>query len=373
MFRRLLKMAEESAAKKLKMSSPLIGTHNGHFHADEALAVYLLRLLPLYSSSQLVRTRDPAVLATCHTVVDVGGEYEAGSNRYDHHQRTFSTTFPGHETKLSSAGLVYMHFGRAIIAQHTSLPLDDPNVTLLYEKLYTDFIEAIDANDNGVSVYDPAALGAANLSKRFKDGGITIASVVGDMNHSDPTNPTGQPQDEDTLFAAASRFIGEVFLRKLHLASSNWLPARTTVGAAYQSRAEVHSSGRIIVLPQGGVPWKEHLYNFEMEASPAGSSEIDPLQKVYYVLYPESAAEGAKWRVQCVSLSEGSFESRKPLPETWRGVRDTDLDALMTTEAEQAGKSKIPEGAVFVHASGFIGGHKTKEGALAMAVRSLEL
>ncbi|CAI7588082.1 unnamed protein product [Penicillium pancosmium] len=357
----------ETVSKKLKTSSPLIGTHNGHFHADEALAVYLLRLLPTYASSPLVRTRDPAQLEECHTVVDVGGVYDAAINRYDHHQRTFSTFFPKHETKLSSAGLVYMHFGRAIIAQHLSLPEDHADVDLLYEKLYTDFIEAIDANDNGISAYDPAALSAANLEKRFKDGGVTLASIVNDMNNPDPTSPPGEPQDEDSLFGRASTLIGNVFARKLHQAANSWMPARTTVGNAYKSRAEAHSSGRILILPQGGVPWKEHLYNFE-QAAEAGGAE-----QVYYVLYPESAAEDAKWRVQCVSESEGSFISRKPLPEAWRGVRDQDLDGVMATEAEKAGQDKLPAGAVFVHASGFICGHKTKEGAMAMAVRSLGL
>lgn len=343
---------------------------SGHFHADEALAVYLLRLLPTYASSPLMRTRDPAQLETCHTVVDVGGVYDPAIHRYDHHQRTFSTTFPQHNTKLSSAGLVYMHFGRAIIAQHMSLPEDHGDVDLLFEKLYTDFVEAIDANDNGISAYDPAALAAVNLQKRFKDGGVTLASIVNDMNNPDPTSPPGEPQDEDSLFGRASTLIGNVFARKLHHASTSWLPARTTVGTAYQSRTEIHPSGRILVLPQGGVPWKEHLYNFELEAS--GGAEADPSAQVYYVLYPESAEKDAKWRVQCVSVSEGSFESRKALPEAWRGVRDQDLDGLMASEAEKAGQAKLPEGAVFVHASGFIGGHKTREGAMAMAVRSLE-
>ncbi|OQD67276.1 hypothetical protein PENDEC_c040G05249 [Penicillium decumbens] len=368
-FHRWFNMAE-TAAKKLKTSSALIGTHSGHFHADEALAVYMLRLLPTYSSSPLVRSRDPAQLETCHTVVDVGGVYDAAINRYDHHQRTFSTTFPKHNTKLSSAGLVYMHFGRAIIAQHLSVPEDHADVDLLYEKLYTDFIEAIDANDNGISVYDPAALSAAKLEKRFKDGGVTLASIVNDMNNPDPTSPPGEPQDEDSLFGRASTLIGNVFARKLHQACFSWLPARTTVGSAYQSRFNVHSTGRILVLPRGGVPWKEHLYNFEKDAS--NSEEIDPAAQVYYVLYPESGAEDSKWRVQCVSVSESSFESRKPLPKAWRGVRDQDLDGVIASEAEKAGQPKLPEGAIFVHASGFIGGHKTEEGAMAMAVRSLE-
>lgn len=261
-----------------------------------------------------------------------------------------------------------MHFGRAIIAQHTSLPLDHPDVELLYEKLYTDFVEALDAHDNGISAYDPKAVSKSGLEKRFKDGAINLGSLIGDLNYPDPTTSSGEPQDEDSLFSRASTFIGDVFLRKLRLAASSWLPARATVEQAYRSRKEVHPSGRIVMLSGGGVPWKEHLYNFEQAAS--GS---DAEAAVYYVLYPEGSAPDSKWRVQCVPESEGSFVSRKPLPESWRGVRDQDLDGVLAAESEKAGKEKIPAGAIFTHASGFIGGHQTKEGALAMAVRSLEI
>jgi hypothetical protein len=54
----------EPEAKRIKMSngtnSPVIGTHNGHFHADEALAVYLLRLLPEYTTSASSTPSSPA-------------------------------------------------------------------------------------------------------------------------------------------------------------------------------------------------------------------------------------------------------------------------------------------------------------------------
>ncbi|KAF3482620.1 MYG1 [Arthroderma uncinatum] len=363
-IRRFIKMAEETGAKRLK-SPPLIGTHNGHFHADEALAVYLLRLLPAYSGSPLIRTRDPAQLATCHTVVDVGGVYDPSLNRYDHHQRTFNTTFPQHDTKLSSAGLVYMHFGKAIIAQHMNLPVDHQDVDTIYNKLYGDYIEALDAHDNGISVYCPKAISNAGLEKRFRDGGINLGSLIGDMNRPGP----GEDLDEDALFARASTFIGETFWRKLHAASGAWLPARASVAQAYQSRFDVHPSGKILLFPKSGIPWKEHLYRLEGESG--SGTATDSERKVIYVLYPDSSAADANWRVQCVPVTESSFESRKALPETWRGARDSELDAIIATEMDAKKREKIPEGAVFVHASGFIGGHKTKEGALAMAVESL--
>lgn len=181
-------MSAAPPIKRQKMSasngsSPIIGTHNGHFHADEALAVFLLRLLPEYASASLIRTRDPETLATCSIVVDVGGVHDHTAFRYDHHQREFSATFPGKHTKLSSAGLVWMHYGKRIVSVVTGLEVESPETELLYQKLYDDFVEAFDANDNGIAVYDPAALRAAKILKGLNDKGFSIASVVGRYNY----------------------------------------------------------------------------------------------------------------------------------------------------------------------------------------------
>jgi len=77
-------------------------------HADESLAIFLLKLLPRYSAAELVRSRNPEDWAKATVVVDVGGEYDAEKLRFDHHQRGFTEVFGnGFKTKLSSAGLVY--------------------------------------------------------------------------------------------------------------------------------------------------------------------------------------------------------------------------------------------------------------------------
>lgn len=365
-----------NAAKRLKtevIGSPVtIGTHNGHFHADEALAVHMLRKhIPAYASAKLVRTRDPAVLTKCHTVVDVGGEYDPAANRYDHHQRTFDTVFPGRATKLSSAGLVYMHFGKEIVARSIAsggaatdkkdadADADEATVDLVWNKIYTSFIEAVDANDNGVSVYDPAALAAAGIEKRFSDGGFGLGAMVSRLNPNwndpAPSDPAVAQAAEDEKFLAASARIGEEFDRDLEYYTRSWLPAREIVEGAFKGRKEIDPTGRILVFMGQMVPWKDHLYTLE-EAE--GATE----QKVLYVLYPEKPGPDSKWRVQAVPLTKDSFQSRKPLPEAWRGVRDEELSE----------KTGIP-GGVFVHAAGFIGGNKTFEGALAMAKKALEM
>ena len=63
-----------------------------------------------------------------------------------------------------------------------------------------------------------------------------------------------------------------------------------------------------------------------------------------------------------MAVSPDKFESRKPLPSQWRGLRDDELSKLVG----------IP-GCVFVHISGFIGGNHSYEGALAMAKAALKL
>ncbi|CAM1500974.1 Fc.00g101360.m01.CDS01 [Cosmosporella sp. VM-42] len=343
----------ESAAKRLKTSGSLIGTHNGHFHADEALAVHMLRMLPAYHEAPLVRTRDPKVLDTCHTVVDVGGEYDVEKKRFDHHQRGFIMTFPGRATKLSSAGLVFLHFGKGIIAQRLGLSEDSSEVALLHNKLYESFIEALDAHDNGISVYDPAAITAAGLEKRFSEGGFTLGSVVGRLNPNwndpVPSDPVAAQAEEDARFVKASERIGEEFERDLDYYAKAWLPARAIVQQAFDKRSQYDEQGRILIIEGKSAPWKDHLYTLE-----------DGTPSVLYVLYAEKDEPGAKWRIQCVPESKDSFVSRKPLPEAWRGFRDEELDGI----------SGIP-GCVFVHAAGFIGGNKTFEGAKEMAIKAL--
>lgn len=315
----------------------------------------MLRLLPTFSNSTLLRSRNPAALEECDIIVDVTGQYD-GTKHLDHHQREFTETFsPAFTTKLSSAGLVYKHFARAIISQRLGVPATTANslepspnasVELLYTKLYKEFIEALDANDNGISAYP------ADMKPTFTDKAITLPGMVAACNPqwNAPVDQAG----EDALFEKASALIGDCFLRELDYYSKAWLPARDLVVEAVAKRSEYDAQGRILVLSTS-IPWKDHLFTIEQE------QELKEENKVQYVLYSEGEGKTA-WRIQCVPVSKESFVSRKPLPEAWRGARD---DALSEV-------SGIP-GGVFVHSSGFIGGNKSYDGALAMAKKALEL
>lgn len=352
--------SSEPLPKRPKLDGPLIGTHNGTFHADEALAVYLLRLLPTYHASPLVRSRDPSILATCHTVVDVGGEYSDDAKRYDHHQRGFVTTFLGHTTKLSSAGLVYLHYGKAVIARVTGLNEESEEVEILFQKLYDCFIEAVDANDNGIKRYDGGLLEKYEIKAGFDDRGFSLASVVSRYNYA---QPKAQEEDsdevkqgkEDERFVKASNFMGEQFMMELNDKFEAWLPARTAVRKAFVMRKKWDDSGRIMVFEDSHMPFADHLYEAEKEEAKEKGIREEDIQ-VFYVLFPETKNKDSKWRVRAVGVEGKDFTNRKDLPDAWKGVRDNELSKL----------SGIP-GCVFVHASGFIGGNETFDGALKMA------
>lgn len=147
----------------------MLATHSGKFHADEALAVYLLRKLPEYATMPLVRTRDPAVIATATIVVDVGAVYDPPTHRYDHHQRSFTDCWPGRKIRLSSAGLVYKHFGSRIIDQALLQKSLDTPTSVILERVYDQLIMAFDGVDNGVPQYETSAPPAYKSSTSISD------------------------------------------------------------------------------------------------------------------------------------------------------------------------------------------------------------
>ncbi|XP_050230020.1 uncharacterized protein LOC126679123 [Mercurialis annua] len=321
-----------------------VGTHNGSFHCDEALGCFMIRLTDKFLNAEIVRSRDPKVLEGLDAVLDVGGVYDPSRDRYDHHQKGFEEVFGhGFTTKLSSAGLVYKHFGKEIIAKELKVDETHPDVHRLFLAVYKSFMEAIDAVDNGINRYDtdqpPKYVNNTHLSSR-----------VGRLN-LDWIDPDQSPEREDEAFQRAMALAGSEFLDSVTYHAKSWLPARSIVMECLAARFDIDSSGEIMVLANF-CPWKLHLFELEEEL------KIEP--SIKYVLYQDDRSKG--WRVQAVAVAPDRFESRKPLPAQWRGLRDDELSC----------HSGI-EGCVFIHMSGFIGGNKSYEGALAMARAALKL
>ncbi len=339
-------MTAQPELKKRKMSTKIlqICTHSGTFHADETLAVFMLKLLGRFSNAKVVRSRKPADWEASDIVVDVSGKYD-GKKFFDHHQREFTGTFNDqYKTKLSSAGLVFKHFGKEIICSVLGFSTEKnaKDIDFVYDRVYKDFVEAIDANDNGINKY----ANQNDLIPKFHDRNFSLAGTVANLNPSWDSDPTDA--DFDAQFQVASQLMGKAFMQFLNYIGKSFLPAKQYVQKAFDERFSVDKSGKIILMNRY-VPWKEHIYNIEKSNNVEG--------QILYVLFPDS---NSNWRITAVPVSASSFDSRKKLPAEWRGLRDQAL----------SDKTGIPN-CVFIHAAGFTGGVESKEGALKLAKLSL--
>ena len=148
---------------------------------------------------------------------------------------------------------------------------------------------------------------------------------------------------------AMGLMLGE-FAERLHGQISIVLPARGLVEKALDEASSVHPSQSIILMEQG-CPFLEHLVELEKERGIEGRT-----------LFAVIHGDDGNWRVRGINTQPGSFALRKQLLPKCLGLRDEELSKACG----------IPD-CVFVHSSGFLGINKTREGALKMAIDSLEL
>lgn len=332
--------------------SKKIGTHDGNFHADEVLACYMLKCLPEFSDALIVRTRNSRELETCEVVVDVGGEYDPASHRYDHHQRGFSETFEhGMPVKLSSAGLVYKHFGKRVVSGMLftrQLFLNEKELDAVYRRMYKYFLEGVDGIDNGISQWP----WAADVPPLYIQP-TTLSARVARLNT--PWNRDYTAEAQMRRFELAGRMVGSEFEQMLvEDIVRGWLPGRALMLAALLEHRDDNDDERILVLRRF-CPWRDHIHDIEQE------EELSP---ILFVIYPENDAfpDTTRWRAQAVNVAPNSFVCRNPFPEAWRGIGGKELSSV----------TGIP-GCVFVHAAGFIGGNQTFDGALEMAKKAIRM
>jgi len=162
-------------------------THDTSFHADEVIAVALLRFCAY--KFELIRTRDNIVLAEAVSnpeilVLDVGGQYDPALLNFDHHQDM--------ELK-SAAGLIYEHFKNEILPEHEQPFLDN----------FFAAIDAIDTNRNNVfAVW-------STLPKGFRNA----SSIIGGFNR-DVRNAA----EQDAQFEKAAAFAQTIIENEVYSA-----------------------------------------------------------------------------------------------------------------------------------------------------------
>ena len=218
-----------------RMAPTKIGTHDGSFHCDEALGCYLLKQTKQFREAEIVRSRDPETLGACDIVIDVGAVYEPENTDSITTSAASRRSSATALSPSSSAGLVYKHFGREIVATTLALPESDPIVEKIYLKVYKSFIEGVDGIDNGVNMYDTDA------PAKYSDN-TGLSARVGKLNPA--WNEDNSPATQMTQFTKAVALTGSEFDEAVKYYGLSWLPARKHVEQALDTAKEVHPRAR---------------------------------------------------------------------------------------------------------------------------------
>lgn len=206
----------------------------------------------------IVRTRQEDAFDLLDIVVDVGGVYDPDRHRYDHHQATFEESWnnsPDDITKLSSAGLVYRHFGREIITNavkdNWGVTLEGDRLEKVYRKVYKKLILEVDALDNGISEGE-------NMKYYISTGlGSRIARTNPEWNAPRSKTQHGQ-------FKKAMKIAEEELFWCLRGIVLIHMPAYNLVREAFDAREEFHPCGELMTMSRWA-PWKDFVFEIEKE------------------------------------------------------------------------------------------------------------
>ena len=291
---------------KKQMNDKTIATHNGNFHADDVFSIAVLK--SIFPSFKLIRTRDLELIAKADIVIDVGGEYDPDTGRFDHHQRGGAGEREN-GIPYSSFGLIWQKYGLEICQGNQDVA----------NSVDAGLVSTIDAIDCGH---------VEGVSK-----GISLSQTISMFN------PTWQEDSHfDSCFDEAVDFASRVLTR--FIASANGgISAKEIVAKAIENAEDP----RVVVLEKY-TPWKTTVHALSDVA--------------LYMIYPSPSGQ---WRIQTVPVEPGSFEDRKPLPKQWAGLSDNDLKEVTGIDD-----------AMFCHNGLFIAGAESFASTMKMASIALQ-
>lgn len=290
-----------------------IGTHNGRFHADDVFSVALLK--SLYPDAQVIRTRDLDVLKTCDLVLDVGAEFDPKRLRFDHHQ-TGGSGARANGIRYSAFGLIWNEFGLEYCVGNEEA----------WKRLDQGFVASFDAYDNAqktyeVTVEDARVVELQDLFDDYLNPNLVESAELADYD-----------RQFEVALGIATLILERVMARKI---------AEVDSERYYYESWQASPDKRYVVL--------------EKFATSGERAEDMP-----ELLYSVFRAPNGTWNVRAMTKEKGSYETKKPLPATWAGLRDAEL-------AEVTGV----EDAAFCHNSLHLCGAYSKEGALKMLAIAL--
>jgi len=277
-------------------------THNGVFHCDDVFSAVLLDEL-MHGNLILIRVSSiPQNLDLKNLMI-----FDIGGGKFDHHYANAPVRKCG--VKYSSIGLLWKEFGRKLLKKR-GVPINSINP--VWNKIDKEFIQAIDASDNG------------ELKTSFPS--FSIAREIANFN------PIWDLEEESN----------DCFEKAFQIAKINFdniIENEMAIARAKESieKAISKSKNGIMILPQY-IPWFNYLKN----------SKNPERKNIQYVIFPNS--RNNFYNIQTTPYSKQLF------PVKWGGLKKEELREL----------TKIPS-INFCHPKRYICETETLEDAIYLA------
>ena len=279
-------------------------THNGTMHDDEVFATAFLDLY--FNDFKVARVSEVKDDISPKTIV-----YDIGRGKFDHHQVDAKVRENG--IKYSSFGLLFEEYGPLYLKK-----LKIKNAKEVYNYFVKDFIEAIDAIDNGIF---------PDIKSSYK------IKIIGDlMKLFNPSYLSNDNSDEQFLKAVT---IAKVIIEE---------ELKQVIGKVAASKKVKtilnKTKGPILILDEY-LPYQESLLS-----SPKGKD-------IKLVIYPTNRGG---YGVKTVPIRLTDKNSRVYFPKGWGGLTNEALE-----------KETGVKGATFCHINRFLLTSKDLDSALELA------
>ena len=251
-------------------------THNGTMHADEVFATAFLSLY--FGNFKVARVSEVPKDISTNTII-----YDIGKGKFDHHQSDARIRDNG--IKYSSFGLLFEEYGLSYLKK-----LKLKNTKAIYNYLVKDFIEAIDAIDNGIF---------PEIKAIYKIK--TVSDVIKIFN---PSYGSNDKEDEQ-------------FIKAVSLAESILTEELKNVIGKVEAGVKVKkilnkTKGPILILDEY-LPYEETILT-----SLSG-------KKILFAIYPSNRGG---YGIKTIPISTTDKTSRVYFPKAWGGLTNDALEKV---------------------------------------------
>ena len=251
-------------------------THNGTMHADEVFATAFLSLY--FGNFKVSRVSEVPKDISTNTII-----YDIGKGKFDHHQSDARIRDNG--IKYSSFGLLFEEYGLSYLKK-----LKLKNTKAIYNYLVKDFIEAIDAIDNGIF---------PEIKSIYKIK--TVSDVIKIFN---PSYGSNDKEDEQ-------------FIKSVSLAESILTEELKNVIGKVEAGVKVKkilnkTKGPILILDEY-LPYEETVLT-----SLSG-------KKILFAIYPSNRGG---YGIKTIPISTTDKTSRVYFPKEWGGLTNDALEKV---------------------------------------------